>query len=429
MTRYLARSALNAACAAATLALPVTGSASGFAVPEISIAGLGLSNAVVANTDEVGAIAYNPALAAFHDGMTVSGGLMVVRPTLEVSTSTGDHESAGKDNAFIPMFQLTYAVNDRVTLGIGANAPFGLETKWEDGTFPILAAFDPDGTPPNGSPTGGFIAPGGLQPTTSRLETVVVSPTVTYRLNEQAAVSAGADYYYVKEVVFNSAAAITEGDGDGWGWNVSAVYTEGALTFGAAYHSKAEVGVTGDSEVILTGGPPSPTARASADVPLPWRLQAGVHYQVNDALGVEFDITRTGWSEFDELTIDGVSTITSTNNWDDANAYRLGVSYQMSPRTRLRFGYTYDETGQDDDFYSARIPDADRHLFSVGVGHELENGFTVDAGYMYVRFKDRDYSTSVPFGTYGSDPNGTNAYNGDYSAHVHLFGVGVSKAF
>ena len=45
---------------------------------------------------------------------------------------------------------------------------------------------------------------------------------------------------------------------------------------------------------------------------------------------------------------DGVTLATSTNNWDDANAYRLGISYQLTPRTQLRFGYTLDKTGQKD---------------------------------------------------------------------------------
>lgn len=421
MTRHFTRSALGAACAAAIFGLPAHALASGFAVPEASIAGLGLANAVAANKQELGAIAYNPALASFHDGTTLSGGLLVVAPNLKVTTATGTHESTAEDKVLIPMFQLTYALNDKITLGLGANSPIGLETEWPLGTFPVLAAVDPDGAGP--------LQTGSAQTTTSRLKDTQISPTVSLRLNDHAAVSAGIDYYLIKEVVFSARDATNRGDGDGWGWNLSGVFSQGPLTFGASFHSKATVDVSGTSTLTITG-PATLTGPATADFPLPWRLQAGVHYQASDQLGVEFDIARTGWSEFDELTINGVGgTTVSTNNWKDANAYRLGVGYQMTPQTRLRFGYAYDQTGQKDDHFSARIPDANRHLFSIGVNHELANGLNLEAGYMYVRFENRTYATTTPLGTYGADPNGTFAYNGDYKAHVHVFGVGVSKAF
>lgn len=420
MTQQSTRIVLNAACTAALLGLPTIGSASGFAVPEISITGLGLNNAAVANTDEIGAIVYNPANAVFHDGITFSGGLMLVRPDLAVTTASGQHDSSGKENVLIPMFQATYQVNDKITLGLGANAPFGLETRWPEGTFPVLEAADPDGAGPAQA--------GALQPTTSRLETIVISPTISMRLHKNAAVSAGLDYYRVNEVVFDAADATNEGSGDGWGWNLSGVYIAGPLTFGVNYHSKATVDVSGESTLTIAG-PTTLTAPATADVPMPWRLQAGVNYRANKDLSVEANITRTGWSAFDVLTIQGVSETTSTNNWKDANAYRIGATYRLSNRTRLRAGYSYDETGQQDKYYSARIPDADRHLFSLGFGHDVSKDLGIDAGYMYVRFKDRNIASTVPFGTYGADPNGTSAYNGDYKASVHIVGVGMTKRF
>ena len=52
--------------------------ASGFSVPEMSTAGLALSNAMVANTREVGAIPYNPAVMAFlKDGSAGAGTLLI----------------------------------------------------------------------------------------------------------------------------------------------------------------------------------------------------------------------------------------------------------------------------------------------------------------------------------------------------------------
>jgi len=155
---------------------------------------------------------------------------------------------------------------------------------------------------------------------------------------------------------------------------------------------------------------------------------------VNDALAVEVDWTRTGWSEFDKLVVessaDGQPLLRpDVNDWNDANAYRLGLTYKVLPATQLRFGYAYDETGQDDDHFSARVPDNDRHLFGVGVGQDLGGGWALEAAYMYVMFKDRDYRGSRPYAGLGTEINGTDAVAGDYEASANLIALEITKAF
>lgn len=128
----------------------------------------------------------------------------------------------------------------------------------------------------------------------------------------------------------------------------------------------------------------------------------------------------------------GTNIVTSLNQWDDVNAYRIGISYDFTQSTQLRVGYTFDETPQDDTFYSPRIPDADRQLFSLGLGHTLNNGWTIDAGYMYVKFDDRTLDIDPAFAhsaPNAGEANGTSAVNGDYESSVHLFGVGLTKKF
>ena len=393
--------------------------ASGFSLPETSIAGIGLSNALVANPDELGAFVYNPAAMAFHDGSSITLGAMCVVPNLSVDTSTGSHDSGGKDLVGVPMFFGALRIGSDWTLGLGASSPFGLETKWDLGTFPTLSA--PETAP--------------LHPTKSELKLLAITPTVAYRINENASISGGFDYYAATSLSFNTESIDIKGDGGDYGWNLGFLYNLGKWSFGASYHSHTELAIKGKFQAFEPAGPGT-AVPAKANLDLPWRLQAGVRYEASDDLAVEFDITRTGWSDFDTIVIEatgllpgGTVLTTSSNEWDDSNAYRLGLSYQLNPKTQLRFGYSFDKTPQDDDHFSARVPDADRQLFSLGVDYDLGEGWGVDAGYMYVRFKDRDYRGSVPFGTYGSDPNGTDAYDGDYSAHVHLFGVGMRKEF
>ena len=87
------------------LALP-NAQASGFRLPEASILGLGLSNAVVANPEELGALPYNPAAMSFHDGINLNAGLLFVDPNSEVNNATGNHSSNVDSPIVIPQFYL-----------------------------------------------------------------------------------------------------------------------------------------------------------------------------------------------------------------------------------------------------------------------------------------------------------------------------------
>lgn len=410
-------------CLCALANLPLQAQASGFRVPEASIAGLALSNAMVANPEDLGAFAYNPAAMSFHQGSSISLGGILLRPAGSVTTASGSHDESVRENVLIPAFYGAHRLNDRWSLGIGVGAPFGLESKWKLGTFPVLSQ-------PTTAPA---------HPSKSSLSLLSFSPSAAYRINDNASISAGIDYNWALRLRFDSVGADVQGDGADWGWNLGFLYDLDRLSFGLTYHSASNIKIEGKFQpwVSVPGGPPAGfSIPAKANLNLPWYAQAGVRYEFTEALAVEFDVTRTGWSEFARTRIvgtgrgaDGVTLATSENHWDDTNAYRLGISYQLTPRAQLRFGYTRDKTGQGDDFYSARVPDADRNLFSVGVAHDLGEGWGLEASYMYVRFDDRDYNSDVPFGTRGTDPNGTNAYNGDYESDVHLFGLGVTKTF
>jgi long-chain fatty acid transport protein len=151
-------------------------------------------------------------------------------------------------------------------------------------------------------------------------------------------------------------------------------------------------------------------------------------------LAAEIDWSRTGWSNFEEILVTSAATgavlSRSENYWDDSNAYRLGLTYDLNPDTQLRFGYTYDETGQPDEYYTARIPDVDRQTFSIGAAHSLGDGWELEGGYMYVTWDDNNYQGTRAFNPLvNTDINGTTALAGDYEAHAHIFGIGVNKSF
>ncbi len=407
--------------------------ASGFAVPELSTAGIATANALVANPRERGAVPYNPAAIAFHDQSWLSLGSLLIGPDFSVDTSNGSHDSAGADWLAAPMIQAALILDQRWSLGLSVNAPFGLETRWKTDTFPPLTGTIPLPPPPLGP--GGSV-PASPQPTQSNLEILDFVPTVTYAVSDELALSAGVDIYWVKSAELNSSITQLEGDGQGLGFNLSALFAKGPFSAGINFHSSSTIGLDGtysalDSTMVLIGAL-KPSQTAELDLDLPWRLQLGARYELTPALAVELDWTRTGWSGFDEIEVKGDLAgevlLQDRNEWEDANAYRIGATYQLQDQTQLRLGYSYDETPQGDDFFSARVPDNDRHLFGLGVGHDLGDGWQLEASYMYVIFEDRDYRSDRPYQG-GGDINGTSAIDGDYSAHAHLIGLQASKSF
>ncbi len=387
--------------------------ASGFRIPEVSTAGLGTSNALVANPKEVGALPYNPAAMAFHEGTNLSAGLTIIEPNTTYTNPNNGviNESDPSKSFYVPNAYMMGHINPDLTWGLGLTAPFGLQTKWAPGTF-----------------TFGALAP--LQPTFSKIEMLNLNPNVAYKIGNNLSVAVGADYYLVNDLNLNTAALDIHGDGDGWGYNLAVLYAVGPWSVGASYRSA----VTADVDGSVDGAAGSIGAHTTVDFPS--IFQIGARYQATDKLAVELDIDRTGWSTFDRIGINldaplpptGTRTITSTNNWDDANAYRLGATYDLQPNTQLRFGYTFDETPQPDSSFSPRVPDNDRQLLSVGVAQKM-NGWTVEAGYMYVMVDDRTITSSVNYVSPTQDPNGTSAFNGEYETDIHLLALGVSTKF
>lgn len=390
---------------------PATVFASGFRIPEASIAGLGTSNALVANTKLLGALAYNPAAMSFHEGTNIVTGLLVIEPNTEVTPQgqSRTFESDPNSPFYVPNLYAMGHITSDVTWGLNVNAPFGLETHWAPNTFNF----------------GGLAV---VQPTKSKIEMVNVNPNIAYRVNKNFSIAGGVDYYYANDVDLNSVVANVSGDGSDFGWNIGALYAAGPWSVGGSYRSAVTIDLDGQYVTNSTGA----VTPAEADLNLPWMAQVGVRYQMSEKLGVEFDVERTGWKKFNGLVVKnkntGATLTSNLNGWHNSNAYRLGATYDLSTKTQLRFGYTFDETPQPDERFTARVPDADRHLFSIGVGQKL-GGWTLEAGYMYVMFEDRTINNSGTFSSPTQDPNGTSVYNGEYETDIHLLGVGITKSF
>ena len=403
------------------LASACSSHASGFSVPGgLSIAGLGTADTLVANHVEVGALAYNPAAMSFHKDRNIVLGLTAVWPDSRV-TPEGESNRVSDDPdspIFVPNLYMMTPVTDSWTVGVGVNAPFGLETNWQEGTFPAFA---------------GPLAP--LEPTKTRLEMFNLNPNISYQLNEHASFAAGLDYYRVREATSDTQGVRLSGDGDDLGWNAAFMYELDRWSFGLSYLSAVEVELDGQFDARQALGF---KVDSKTDLDFPDILRLGVRYQATEKLAVEFDFDRTGWSAFDEIVVKSADNVpavgissgdilaVTTNNWDDTNSYHFGATYQVLPATQLRFGYTLNENPQPESYFSPRYPNARRHLFSAGLKQEYK-GWDLEGGIMYGRWEDRTVDNKQPFT--GGDANGTSAYNGKYELDGILAGIGVNFYF
>lgn len=384
--------------------------ASGFRVPEISILGLGTSNALVANTDELGALAYNPAGMSFHEGKGLAAGAVHIGYEHSVTIGGTTTEGNGEDSFLVPnLFVTARDAGASWSFGLAVNAPFGLETSYPDGTFSSFPS-------------------SALHPQISRIKMINVNPNFAYRIDDTSSFAIGIQYYDVQELMFNTHTVTIKGRGDGLGFNLGYQKQFDKLNLGISYKSSVETDLGGYLDATAAG---SSILGVNAELEFPAMLQAGVLYQATKSLSIEFDAEYTGWDVFDQIQVkDSAGTVrsSSTNNWDNSWAYRLGAIYKLNSQTKLLFGYSYDETPQPDSHFSARVPDSDRQLFSIGVTHDF-GAWSLEAGYMHVKVDDRTVASSTTYVPPTGDPNGTNAYNGAYKSEVNLLGVGLTMKF
>ena len=174
--RCLASLAASSALLAAASAL-----ASGFSLKEQSISGLGNAYAgAAAIAEDASTIFYNPAGMARLRGNQAAGGATFIAPeshfinsgsttpfgTALIGPNGGD---AGQD-AIVPHGYLMWDVNSDLKLGIGITSPYGLVTGYDDNWV------------------------GRYNAITSKLMTLNVQPTISYKVNDQIAVGAGIQF-------------------------------------------------------------------------------------------------------------------------------------------------------------------------------------------------------------------------------------------
>jgi len=323
---------------------------------------------------------------------------------------------------------------------VGVFAPFGLGQEYQNASTSIFRN----------------------QITNINLQTLVVNPTIAYKVGDSLSIGGGIDFMYgwadLKKTPVNVGLAPTgnvnlynldlSGDGTAWGYNFGILFTPVKnLKIGASYRSNFDLYIKG-ADVDLTninpavraafGGLPSYSTTGSTTIAMPATFALGASYNW-DRLTVEVDADWTFWHSFDRLQINIANPTpalppvsNSPKNWEDVCALRIGVEYRVTDPLALRAGFAYDPTPVPAETMGPELPDANRLNYMLGAGYKVGN-WTFDGAFMYVQKKDRtmnnmDNPPIVPAGLTGAG-TARNGFNGTWSGDAWLAGLDIGYKF
>lgn len=417
-----------------------TSFAAGFRLPEAGAKAMGMGFAFTAQADDPSAIYFNPAGLTQLKGQNVMIGVTYVREnggeftgTTPVDNTTATKGETQKDlNFFIPNAYYTRTTNSgNVAYGVGIFSPFGLGQEYENKSTSIFRN----------------------QITKIDLQTIVVNPTIAFKVNDVLSVGAGIDWMYgtaelAKTAVVPGVGNIfnldLDGDGDAWGYNFGILLTPTAnLRIGANYRSPFTLRIKdGDVEIRNIDNtvpfiPPKVTVatvfggtsfdtKGSATIHMPATFALGAAYTAGKVT-VEADADWTFWHSYRSLPIDIKDNkgplLPDSNppkNWKDVVALRLGAEYRVTDPLALRAGFVYDPTPVPAETMGPELPDATRLNYMVGAGYKV-GSWTIDGAFMYIDKFDRTVNNQFTAAGTG--------FNGTWTGDAWLLGLDVGYKF
>lgn len=399
-----------------------TAAASGFGVSYQSVSAMGTAYAGSAVLSEDATNQwYNPAtLAGLNTAeVSIAAHQVWIDTTFEANGASGPGDFEDVE-PFVGSAFLAMPFNDRVTFGLGINAPFGTKIEYEDNWGNAL------------SPTG-VPASGDFYAQTSDVQTININPAVGIQITDNLRLGAGVNYQQIDADIENAATRL-EGDDDAFGWNLGLTYSpDESNHFGVAYRSEISYDIDGDITFKPGAFPGVPGAivdqlagqySGETGLDLPAVLQLSYAGDLTDRTQLLLGVERTDWSSLDRLVIDhsgtqqvpvgGGATASLPNpaieefNWEDTTRYSAGVRHTLQNDTVLRFGLAKEESTQSSDNRSAISPDSDRIWATIGAGFKPTENLSIDVAYAHIFVDDADIykdgrAPAVLDGTYELD--------------------------
>ncbi len=356
-----------------------TAYASGYRIPEQSSDSVAKAGAHIASSVGADSSYYNPANMSWtadswltEVNLTYIGLSSIDYTDFRTPTFNGSTET---ENFILPTFFVVSPDYSNFRFGLSLTAPYGLAKRWND-YYPALFAkkfelkvFDLN---PNVSyKINEYLSVGG------GVRAVFSTATARYGGTYPTGVTANLDL---------------EGDWvTDFGWNVAlAVKPTEDFNVSATYRSNVDLDLSGNAQG--SSSVPAPFSfDTDADVTLPapavFTLAAAYSW---DDLTVEIAWDRTMWSEYEELNFEfdnpmaeAVFGTPSPKNWDDTDAFRIGAAYAFNEAFTGMLGFAVDANPVPDETLSFELPDSDAMLFSIGGRYTINDQMECGIGLLY----------------------------------------------
>ncbi|MEE9351365.1 MAG: outer membrane protein transport protein [Thiotrichaceae bacterium] len=464
--------------------------AAGFAIIENSASGMGNAFAGAAAVGEdASTVWFNPAaMSRLGDSPSASQSAHIIIPTAQfsdrgssvnpeltqlaadpaaaaVAALAGQPNDTAEKVAFVPNLFYVRPINEKMHIGIGVNAPFGLEVTYKDDWI------------------GRYLA------TNSEMMTLNINPALSWKANDRLSIGGGVSLQYIdvtlgskidSAAVCSSAASETirggapvagfqllnqctnsltlgnsatdsnaeiTGDDISYGFNLGLLFNATDRTrLGASYRSKVNHTLEGEAtfdvndalgnivvnqagttlqQAVQASGARLETRNVTAEASLPDSFSLSVAHQYNNKLELLADATWTGWSSFKELRVvdtAGTDVALTPEKWEDVWRLSVGGNYQYNDKLILRAGVAYDETPiPSPELRTPRIPGNDRTWVSFGAGYKVKEHISVDVGYSHIFVDD----TAI---NHTSEDNGYTV-KGVYKADVDIISAQLNYKF
>lgn len=375
--------------------------AGGYQLNDYSVTGLGRSYAGAGVVgDDYSAIAYNPAGMTLKKESGIQTGMTMINLRADVDALGADHHKKMDFWAPIPHFFGQYNVNDKLFLGLGVYAPFGLKTEYDSNWFGKNTAI------------------------LSKLDVIDTNLALAYKINKNWSIGAGFIARYIYGHMTNDLSVGGHSDFELDGWTKTGILglmyepTENTR-FGLSWRLRSTQQVKGDHEISGTNGDflgmaavgqPlgadffNETATGWASPALPETFTLSAYHRYKD-VGFSGTARWTHWSQsFPEFTMRSDSKLfgalsesdlgknvavsnnqkTSKYNYDNSWTLTVGLDWYYNENWTFRCGTGWDESPtHNDSTRTIRIPDNDRYWLSAGASYAQDN-WQIDVGYTHM---------------------------------------------
>jgi long-chain fatty acid transport protein len=410
----LALAALSVAVAGA-LVSPVA-SASGFQISENTAQALGRAYAGrEAAGNDASVVLNNPAAMVDFDTYAVQLDATAINVSTKFHGSgtdafgmplSGGNGGNGGGVYGVPAISFIAPIAQNWRIGLGVDAPFGLETEYNAGWVGRYSALK---SSVKSMDLVGSIA-WAVSPQFSLGFSVIAQKTTIDLSNavNYGTVLALPPFNLASTFQPQSADGVAQVRGDNWkwGWQLGMEWKPTSQdTLALNYHSKINHDIDGKAyftmpssvQFVLSqpGVPPLfQNTAASGQFATPAIASFSYWHKTEGPVSFGAELSWTGWSSFSRLAIDFANPyqpdIDQYYGWKNTWFGSVGMDYRLSDNWTLRGGLAFDQTPTRDSTRDPRIPDGARKWISFGAGYSPTPNMTLNIGYAHLFVDDGD---------------------------------------